>query len=290
MISTEFIHPEDAKALTAIEKIPGAKTLMKKFLELGYEKMYYGENMASQIRLSPTQLPHIYKHLPPICEMLGIEEPEFYLEMNPFPNACTYGDTQIFISVTSGLIETMSDEELDAVLAHECGHIMCRHVLYHTLAKVLFNKGNEFGLLGDIAVPLMLAIYYWQRKSELSCDRVAALVTSPETVTTVMARLAGGPMSITSAINMREWAEQADKYDEIYNDGLWNKTLMAYNTMLLNHPYAAVRVREVLNWAETDQYARLKASIPTISDQRCKHCGRLIDSSWKYCRNCGNRI
>lgn len=290
MISTEFIHPEDAKALAAIEKIPGARTLMKKFLELGYEKMYYGENMASQIRLSPTQMPHIYKHLPPICEKLGIEEPEFYLEMNPFPNAGTYGDTQIFISVTSGLIETMNDDELDAVLAHECGHIMCRHVLYHSLAKLLLKKGVDLGLLGDIATPLLLAIFYWHRKSELSCDRVAALVTSPETVASFMARLAGGPRSITDNINLQEWAAQADKYDEIYNDGLWNKTLMVYNTMLLDHPYAAVRVREVLNWAETEQYARLKASVPTITDQRCQHCGRLIDTSWKYCRNCGNRI
>lgn len=79
-------------------------------------------NMASTIRLSPTQFPEIYKHLPPICERLGIQEPEFYLEMNPTPNAYTAGDTRVFIVVTSSLVEMMDDEELDAILAHECGH------------------------------------------------------------------------------------------------------------------------------------------------------------------------
>ena len=290
MISTDFIHPEDAKALRAVEAIPGFRAIVKKILELGYEKMYYGMNMASQIRLSPTQLPQIYRHLPPICEKLGIDEPEFYLEMNPMPNACTFGDTQIFISVTSGLVEMMSDDELDAVLAHECGHIICRHVLYHSIATMIFNKGVELGLLGELADPLKLALYYWMRKSELSCDRVSALITSPEVVSSTMARLAGGPKSITAAINMAEWAEQADRYDEIYNDGIWNKTLQTYNTMMQDHPFAAVRVREILKWCETEDYSRLKASLPVLDDSRCPRCGRLVDDSWKFCRNCGTSL
>ena len=77
----EFIHPEDAAALRQLESIPGFPTIAKKVLELGYEKLRYGINMASTIRLSPTQLPELYRHLPPICERLGIKEPEFYLEM-----------------------------------------------------------------------------------------------------------------------------------------------------------------------------------------------------------------
>lgn len=82
----EFMHPEDAAALRQLESIPGFPAVAKKVLELGYEKLMYGLNMASTIRLSPTQLPELYKHLPPICEKLGIKEPEFYLEMNPMPN------------------------------------------------------------------------------------------------------------------------------------------------------------------------------------------------------------
>lgn len=87
-------------------------------MSLGLEQFQYGVNMASSIRLSPTQLPELYNHLPPICKKLGIEEPEFYLEMNPVPNAWTFGDTRIFITVTSGLVEMMDNEELDAIGNH----------------------------------------------------------------------------------------------------------------------------------------------------------------------------
>ena len=141
--SAEFIHPEDAAALQQMENIPGFPTLVKKILSLGYEQLQYGVNMASNIRLSETQLPKIYHHLPPICEKLGIEEPEFYLQMNPMPNAYTFGDSKIFITVTSGLVEMMDDEELDAVLAHECGHILCHHVLYNSVARLLLSGASS---------------------------------------------------------------------------------------------------------------------------------------------------
>ena len=68
---SEFIHPEDAAALRQLESIPGFPALVKKFYALGLEQYMYGVNMASAIRLSPTQLPDIYWHLPPICEKLG---------------------------------------------------------------------------------------------------------------------------------------------------------------------------------------------------------------------------
>ena len=219
---TEFIHPEDATALRQLESIPGFPALVKKVMALGFEQLQYGLNMATAIRLSPTQLPELYNHLPPICNTLGIPEPEFYLQMDPTPNAWTFGDTKIYITITSGLVELLNDEELDAVIAHECGHILCRHVLYHSIARYILDGVDSLGILGSFTIPIQYAILYWERKSELSCDRCASIITSPEIVARSMARLAGGPKSITSQINMKEWAKQADKYDEIKNDGLWN--------------------------------------------------------------------
>ena len=116
----EFIHPEDAAALRQLESIPGFPTLVRKILSLGFEQLMYGMNMASAIRLSPTQLPNLYNHLPPICEKLGIDEPEFYLEMNPFPNAYTFGDTRIFITIPSVLVEMIHDADITTVLPDEC--------------------------------------------------------------------------------------------------------------------------------------------------------------------------
>ena len=291
MIATsDFIHPEDAAALRTLESIPGFPALVKKYLQIGYEQMLYGVNMASAIRLSPTQLPDLYNHLPPICRKLGIPEPEFYLEMNPVPNAWTYGDTKIYITITSGLVEVLNDEELDSVLAHECGHILCRHVLYHTMAKSVLNGIDNLGLLGNLALPFKWALYYWYRKSELSCDRVSAFITSPDVVASSMARLSGGPKSITADINHNEWIKQADIYDTLYNDGLWNKALQIYAIAEMSHPFSAVRVREVFKWSESDQYRRLKNHMLNASESVCPSCRRSVDSSWKFCKYCGHKL
>ena len=287
---SDFIHPEDAAALRTLESIPGFPALVKKFLQIGLEQMQYGVNMASSIRLSPTQLPELYWHLPPICKKIGIPEPEFYLEMDPEPNAWTFGDTKIYITITSGLVELLNDEELDAVIAHECGHILCRHVLYHSRAEYVLRGVDSLGLLGKLAFPFEAALYYWYRKSELSCDRTAAIVTSPEIVASAMARMAGGPKSITSGINMGEWIKQADAYDMIYNDGLWNKALQISVTMARTHPFSAVRVREILKWGDTEQYRRIKNYLITAPAQVCPSCGRPVDSSWKFCKYCGHKL
>lgn len=287
---SDFIHPEDAAALRTLEGIPGFPALVKKFLQIGLEQMQYGVNMASAIRLSPTQLPHLYNHLPPICQRLGIAEPEFYLQMDPMPNAWTFGDTKIYITMTSGLVELLNDEELDAVLAHECGHILCRHVLYHSLAEYVLRGVDSLGLLGKLAIPFQLALYYWYRKSELSCDRAGAIVTSPEVVASAMARLSGGPKSITSQVNMKEWMHQADLYDGIYNGGTWNKTLQIYVTMSLSHPFSAVRVREIMKWGDTDQYRRIKNHLIAAPASVCPSCRRSVDSTWKFCKYCGHKL
>ena len=282
---SEFTHPDDLEALKLLNSIPVLPKVMKKFMDMGMEQLYFGLNKASKIRLSPTQLPEIYNILPPICDQLEIVEPEFYLEMNPMPNAYAFGDTKTAITVTSSLVEMMSKDELTAVVAHECGHIACHHMLYHSLAQILANASGMFDALANLAVPVHYALMYWQRKSELSCDRAAAYVTSPETVMAVMARLAGGPNSVTAKVNVQEWARQADEYETIYNGGLWDKTLQRLAVMDQDHPFHAVRVREILKWKNNGQYQRLLAKHPV-----CPRCHRSIEASWKFCEHCGNKL
>ncbi len=247
--------------------------------------------MASSVRLSETQLPEIYKHLPPICKKLGIAEPEFYLVMDPMPNAWTFGDTKIFITVTSGLLAMMNDEELDAIIAHECGHILCRHVLYHSVANYILSGIDSLGILGKLTIPIQLRFLYWQRKSELSCDRAAAIVTSPETVSQTMARLSAGPRDLTDKLNLEEWASQAEKYDEIWNSSNWNKALQVYAIAKQSHPFAAVRVREILKWEKTEEYNRIKSGLLTSnSEKRCPNCHRVVDMNWGFCQYCGHNL
>lgn len=284
---TYFIHPEDEKALSAMKAVPGFDLLVKKFMQVGYETFLHGVNMASKIRLSDTQLTEIYARVKKICDKLEIECPEVYLEMSPYPNAYTYGDTNIFMVLTSGLFEYLDDDEIESVIAHECGHIVCHHVLYHTLAE--FVRTGMTGLIGSLAEPLKLAIFYWERKSELSADRAAALVCGVDTVVRTQLRLAGGPRSITGAVDIEEWAKQAEQYEDIRSGSLWNRILQMGATMTLDHPFAAVRVREALNWSRTEEYQNAK-QILEGAVKLCPHCHQPIETDWAFCRHCGHQL
>ena len=285
MTAQEFTHPDDAAALKKLESIPLLPTLTKTFMDVGAEQMMYGTNMATKVKLSPTQLPKLYNILPPLCARLGIKEPEFFLEMTPVPNAYAFGDTYTAITITSGIVDLLTEEELIACVAHECGHILCRHMLYHTMASLLINGAMQSDILGAIAAPLKYALLYWNRKSELSCDRVATFCCGPETTIRLMTRLAGGPKNITDEINLVEFAEQADQYDAICKYGMWNKALQTFAVLNQDHPFASVRVRETLRWVVDDKYKKLREKYPS-----CPHCYREIKPGARFCTNCGKGL
>lgn len=282
-----FVHPEDEKALNAMKAVPGFETIVKKFLKVGYETMLHGVNMASKIQLSEKQLPELYHRVTRICDKFGLAYPEVYLEMSPFPNAYTFGDTQIFMVLTSALFDYLDDDEIDSVIAHEAGHILCHHILYHTIGE--FLRTGMTGILGDIAEPLKLALYYWERKSELSADRAAALICGVDTVVRTQLRLSGGPKSLTSKVDIEEWAEQAERYEVIRNGNTWNKILQVGAVMSLDHPFSAVRVREVLNWAKSNEF-NIAMSISSGDNRICPHCHKPVQNDWKFCKHCGEKL
>lgn len=285
MDASKFIHPDDLAAQQALEAIPMASSIMKTVLKFGWESLFYGMNMAQHVRLSPKQLPEIYNLLPPICKQLEIEEPEFYLEMNPIPNAYSMGDTHRFISVTSGLIEHMSTDEIRAVIGHECGHLVCRHTLYHNVAQFILQGLAKNVDLTSTIEPIYYALMYWERKGELSCDRVGAYVAGNDAMISALTRLAGGPESITKHLNIEEFVRQADIYDGIRTDGFWNRTLQTSIVLAQNHPFVATRVRELLNWAETDEYATL-----LHQQNLCPKCHKPIMQDWIFCQHCGRKL
>lgn len=285
---SDFIHPEDDAALRQLESIPGFIALSRRAMELGYENYRYGLNMASSIRLSPMQLPELYNKLPPICEKLGMSVPEFYLEMKLKPNAVCSGVKRTYIRMTSGLIEYMDDDEVEALLAHECGHLICNHNLYRILIEYIRDCPNVAKLFPK---PMLYALMYWYRKSELSSDRCACLVTSPETVVRAMSHFSGGPKSIVNDLNIKEWINQAERYEKIKTDGLWNKVLQWYVTVERTHPFDVVRVREILKWGRTDQYKTLKSKMMSDTFNKvCQNCKKTIEPNWIFCKYCGNKL
>lgn len=287
----EFVHPEDRAALENMKSIPLFSQCVKLFLKVVNEQLLHGVNMATKIRLGPNQLPEIYRILPPICERFGIDEPELYLEHGR-ANAYTFGDTRVFITVTSGLIECMEEDELTAVIAHECGHIVCQHVLYHTMAHLLTEYGPMIlGPLEAVSQPVQLGLQYWSRRSELSADRAAAVyMKDPRPVVDTMIRLAGGPKAVTDEVNVDLYMKQAEAYDKLI-DSQWDKLLQGVAIMHASHPFLSVRTREIMQWAESEQFRKLVQALNELDvGEKCPECGGLVREGWKFCGQCGARV
>ena len=57
----EFRHPNDARATEALKKIPGLDKVMAKILEYGLERLYYVDNVASNLRVTPTMFGRLHR-------------------------------------------------------------------------------------------------------------------------------------------------------------------------------------------------------------------------------------
>lgn len=87
----------------------------------------------------------IYRLFKEVVARVGIREPELYIYNDPEINAYTYGETNTFVAISSGAVERMNKDELKGILAHECGHILCKHTLYMTIWRTLQDMGALLG-------------------------------------------------------------------------------------------------------------------------------------------------
>lgn len=261
----QFVHPSDVKARKALEAIPGFKVLAKEFMSVVGERQFYIENMSGKVRLGHNQMPDIYNLLPPICEKIGIDVPELYLENDRNVNAYTFGDTEVAIVLTSGLIETLTKEEIQVVIAHECGHILCHHTLYKTMARFLYRVGSYFmtGIIGKLVnVSIMAALAYWDRCSEFSADRVSAFFAgSSNLVTDVMLRLAGGFNNLGIELSKEEFLKQAAEYKDYVKDSIVNKGFELYMYAFVDHPLLAYRAFEITSWCNSEEFYNIDPTV-----------------------------
>jgi len=259
-IADSYVHETDKTALKALKSIPGFHQFVKAFMKIWSERQFRISNMSSCVRMGDNQLSKYYNMLPPICHKLGIDVPDLYLQLNVVPNSYTSGDTKPFIVVTSGLFETIPEALIPTVLAHECGHIACHHVLYSTMGNILLN-GTSLALrnfipYGSVAtMPLEIAFFYWMRCSELSADRAAVLCDgSSVNMKEVCMRLAGYDKDIDALASTDEFMVQAKEYREMIRSSKWDKTLEFLALRNLSHPLMTVRALECDEWANSEQY------------------------------------
>ncbi len=271
-----FLHDSDKAALTALKAIPGFSQLLKAVMNIGYEKQEHIMNMGSNLRIDENQMPKYYHMLLPICEKLQIKVPELYTTLNVTPNAWTFGDTDPYIVITSGMLETVPDDLIPTVLAHECGHIVCRHTLY-TMMGNLIMLGLDFassyvplGLGSAISSSLQMAFAYWMRCSELSADRVSAFCDgSPDKTIQLCMHFAGYDKDFfDTAPNVNAFLSQIDDYKKLVGDNAWNKTLEFLWMRNKDHPQSAIRAYECNEWAKSQQFDKIVRYLGTIDLNR----------------------
>lgn len=258
--ANEFRHPLDLEATQSLQQFPGWDIAVRSVLGGVAEQFFYLDNVAASVQVSENQLPHIHKLLLEACQRLDLEVPELYIKQNPAPNAYTFAmrGKQPFIVLHTSLIELLTPEEIQAVIAHELGHLKCEHGVYLTLVNLVILATNLLPSWGVIlAQSLQDQMLEWIRCAEFSCDRAALLaVQEPKVVMSVLMKLAGGSPTLSPQLNLEAFIEQARAYDQMSTSQL-GELLKNAQTQQLSHPVPVIRAQAIDRWASSVEYQNL---------------------------------
>jgi len=277
LTADRFRHPLDLEATNALKQLPGIDIAIRSVLGSVAEQFFYLNNIASSVLVSEKQLPHLHKLLIEACQILDLEPPQLYIQQNPTPNAYTFAmrGEKPFVVMHTSLIEMLTPEEIQAVIAHELGHLKCEHGVYLTMANVLVLAANLLPAWGTIlAQSLQDRMLQWVRCAEFSCDRAALLaIQDPRVVMSVLMKLAGGSPTLAPLLNLDAFIEQAKAYDSIGSDSV-GEMLQAAQTAQLTHPVPVIRAREIARWASSSQYQAI------VDQQQLQQGNKLGWSNW----------
>mmetsp|Transcript_43400 Transcript_43400/g.106174 ORF Transcript_43400/g.106174 Transcript_43400/m.106174 type:complete len:364 (+) Transcript_43400:54-1145(+) len=262
---SRFVHPFDRQATAALASLPFFEDIVRTGFGGMLEQAIYLDNLSNSIRVGPKQLPQIYNSLQEAKMILGLDKVavDVYVRQNPLPNAFTLAmqGKKPFIVLHSSLIELLSPEEVQAVIAHELGHLKCEHGVWITMANIITNLASQVPGFGrQVAESLNLGTLRWLRAAELSCDRAALLVTqNPRVVVSVIMKLSGGAASFGKDLNPDEFLRQAQDFEQESTNSWMFRRMRDTLTNTLSHPLPVERVRELDRWSKSDEYRSLLA-------------------------------
>ncbi|KAF6161459.1 hypothetical protein GIB67_009338 [Kingdonia uniflora] len=190
---------------------------------------------------SNKKLPDLHQLMVEAADILNIEAPDLYIRQNPVPNAYTLAVTgkKPFVVVHTSLVELLTRKELQAVLAHELGHLKCDHGVWLTFANILtLGAYTVPGVGGFIAQSLEEQLFRWLRAAELTCDRAALLVAQDP-------KKCGASDFRKTLCCTFAGIQKAKAY------------LRNAQTRQLSHPLPVLRAREIDEWSRSQEYQSL---------------------------------
>ena len=168
--------------------------------------------------VSKEQYPRLHEIVERLSANNGIPKPKVAIVNSLVPNAFATGKSpkSSLVAVTSGILDLLDDDELEAVIGHELSHVRSRDVLVLTLASVFSMVAwylVQFGFFGGFqgrgrnasggtAIVILVALITWvvsfliiraiSRYREYSADRSGAIMTGkPDKLASALLKISG---------------------------------------------------------------------------------------------------
>lgn len=179
--------------------------------------------------ISASEQPKLHEMVDNLSKKSGIKKPKLMLAQIPIPNAFAYGSpiAGTRIAVTSGLLKTLDQGEVEAVVGHELGHLkhkdvqtmmfvsmlpaIAYYVGYTFMLSSAFknqkNQGNGGAILGIAFMAfswvLNMFILYLSRLREYYADRHSASVVEggAQKLSTGLAKIVNATKNMGRASN-----------------------------------------------------------------------------------------
>jgi Zn-dependent protease with chaperone function len=231
---------------------------------------YQGQILGNSLQVNWDNFPELKKIIERQALIAGIPEPNLFIMQTPVLNAFSLGFYHPYtLVVHSSIIELFSAPEIEAIIAHELGHVYFGHPRISSLLSAFQNVP-----LGFLFLPIELAFNFWSRQAEKSSDRFSVGMTgNPRSFVTSQIKLSAGPKFINQidevALLNQSLEIQKNKKHLI---GEW----------FSDHPYSINRIAYSIRFADDNGlYYRRDESV------YCVNCGKMIKLPAKYCDQCG---
>jgi Zn-dependent protease with chaperone function len=269
------MHPlERSSSQAVLERITGAlvRFQIEKLMKEAEEE-YFLLNLADNTRLDHSQGGSLYRLVEEAAAIFSMSTPHVFLDNTPSIQPRTVGGAKACLILPSMLVADLAEAQLRVVIAHELGHILCGHSFYRLLAEN-FEHASKLAaavpFLGPVlSLGLQLLLFDWYRKSELSADRAALLGTQDlDAVQQMLLWFAGSNSKIGPELSTAGFCRQADEFhaavEHRREGGLFDRMGYLLSGMMTQqalspHPWPAVRLHEITQWAASNEYQRLLA-------------------------------